>query len=94
MNKNAIGLLVKNQKATFDADRCVYFECPICKKKRMLVGICTATQNALDEIVKNPLNRLICMMCDNDIKSLNRRFNKLRFFKKRRLKKIYKYFGW
>lgn len=94
MNIVAMEILVKNQKGKYDGDRTFYFECPICKKTRMLVTVCMETRTALDEIEKNPVIRLICGECDVNIQLLNVAFDVSKIFKKRLLKRIYKQLGW
>ena len=82
MNNIAIGILIKNQKALVDSGGNVIFECPICKRMRLVVNFCWSTQKALIAIEKNPMVQLICMICDYRIMRLNISFDKLTFFKK------------
>jgi len=94
MNIKTLAILQKNQKGQFIKGGFFYFECPICKKTRLLVTACHATKTALVEIEKNPLVQMICTICNFEIKLLNESFDKLKFFKKWRLKKFYKKLGW
>ena len=71
-----IDIVIKNQNGQItevwdDLELHLFFDCPICKKRRNVGIKCVFSTLAFHYIEKNPYLQLICERCDDKIVELN-----------------------